>query len=174
MRYKRLVLGISTTSLAIVVGLGTGALPAAAAYPAGSAAGAAAPRVAASDPPDPALALAVAQWVTNGGEDDLKALAADFTALEDAANADDMSSISSSCEQLQTDVEAAQSYDPIPDQEAQHEWSTALADYARGATDCVAGAQTTNATLITKASTEITDGSTALSEVTTRLGEIAG
>lgn len=197
MRYRRLVLGVSTVTLAVFAGVGAVGSSASAASPSGVlprdmvARGASAPVVSApvvsapspavpgpaatgGNPPDPDLALKVAQWVTNGGEDNLKALAVDFKDLEDAANTDDLPTISSSCAQLQTDVEAAQSYDAIPDPEAQHNWSAALADYERGATDCVAGADTSNADLITKASTEITDGSTALNLVTTRLGQIAG
>jgi hypothetical protein len=132
------------------------------------------PASAAPKPPDPALALAVAQWVADGGEANLKTLAADFTDLESAANSNNLPSISTSCAQLQKDVEGAQSGDPIPDPEAQSAWSRALAQYERGATDCVAGADESNVDLITKASTEITSGSTDLDLVTTRLGEIAG
>jgi hypothetical protein len=176
MRYQRLVLGLSSVACAALIGVGT-AVPAAAMHSTtiDNGAGVSAPQaVASGSPPDPALALAVAQWVTKGGEDNLKTLAGDFKDLEDAANNNDMSAISDSCAQLQTDVEAAQAYDPIPDPQAQHNWSAALADYAKGATDCVAGADSSNADLITKASTEITDGSTELNQVTTRLGEIAG
>jgi len=156
-RSRRLLSAVAGMSLVGVALVGVAGAPAAAA-----------------DPPDPQLALAVAQWVTNGGATDLKSLGADFSALETAANTSDLAAISSSCAQLQSDVESAQSYDPIPDPEAQHNWSAALAEYARGATDCVAGADTSNDDLITRASTEIVTGSKDLDLVTARLEEIAG
>jgi hypothetical protein len=175
MRYQRLVLGVSSVALALFVGVGT-VNPAAAMPSAGDrGSGAAVPQVAASgSPPNPALALAVAQWVTKGGENNLKTLASDFKNLENAANTENLNAISASCTQLRKDVQSAQAYDPIPDAQAQHNWSAALTDYENGATDCVAGADTQNSTLITKASTEITDGSDQLNLVTTRLSEIAG
>lgn len=134
----------------------------------------AAPAVRATDPPDPKLVAAVAKWVTNGGGDDLNALGSDFSALEKAANANDLAQMSLGCQQLQTDVEAAQAHAPIPDKKAEAAWSLALAKYARGATDCAAGADTSNVTLIRKASNEIIDGSNDLDKVTARLNEIAG
>jgi hypothetical protein len=157
----RLSVGVASLMVATFAAVGGTALPAAAAG---------------GNPPDPALVLAVAKWVTNGGATDLKALAADFQSLETAANAGDMPSISKSCTQLQADVENAQAYDPIPDPKAQHDWADALAQYARGATDCVAGAgsPSPSADLITKASTEITTGSDDLNKVTARLNQIAG
>jgi hypothetical protein len=123
---------------------------------------------------DPSVTQAVAQWVTNGGADNLKKLAADFTDLETAANSNDLGAISTSCGQLRTDVEGAQAYDPIPDAQAQHDWSLALAQYERGATDCVAGADEADESLITKASTEIVAGTNELDLVTARLGAISG
>ena len=125
-------------------------------------------------PPDPALAQAVANWVTNGGETDLDALGSDFFALEDAANSSDLARMSAGCQQLRSDVGAAQQYDPIPDPQAQKAWAVALADYAQAATDCVAGADKSNMDLITKASKEITVGSVELDKVTARLNQIAG
>jgi hypothetical protein len=148
-------------------GVGTPAFAGPAVPPLGTATGG-------GSPPDPALALAVAQWVTNGGEDELKSLATDFKSLETAANSDDLPTISLSCSQLENDVENAQAYDPIPDPQAQHDWADALAQYARGATDCVDGANNSDVNLITQASTEITTGSKDLNLVTDRLNEIAG
>jgi hypothetical protein len=125
-------------------------------------------------PPDPALAVAVAKWVVNGGETELKALAGDFNNLVTAANSDDLPTISLSCSQLENDVASAQAYDPIPDPQAEHDWSDALEQYSRGATDCVDGANNSDANMITQASTEITNGSKDLDLVTKRLNEIAG
>ncbi len=170
MRYRRLLLGVSSVTLALFVGVGAAGSPALAT----SGVAVPAPAVTGGAPPDPALALKVAQWVTNGGEDSLKMLATDFKGLEDAASTNDLHSISTSCAALKKDVQAAQSYDAIPDAQAQHNWSAALADYEHGATDCVSGADSSNSDLITKASGEITDGSAQLNLVTTRLSEIAG
>ncbi len=125
-------------------------------------------------PTDPALAMAVAQWASGGGGDRLTMLADDFTELETAAEANNLPGISTSCTRLRTDVKSAQAYDPIPDAQAQHDWSLALAQYERGATDCVAGADEANQNLMTKASTEIVAGTNELDLVTARLGEISG
>jgi len=138
----------------------------------GTAASAAA--ASAGKPPDPALARAVAAWVSGGGESGLDALGSDFSTLEAAANASDLARMSAGCDRLRSDVEMAQQYEPIPDSQAQHDWALALASYARGATDCVAGADTSNANLMTRASSEITSGSAQLDKVTARLNEIAG
>jgi hypothetical protein len=157
---RRVTVGASSLALAALVAIGGTSLPA----------------VASSAPPNPALALAVAQWVTNGGETDLMTLAGDFDSLSTSADSGDMTAITGSCTRLQGDVETAQAYDPIPDPEAQHAWAAALTEYERGATDCVDGAGATmpNPDLITKASGEITAGSNDLNLVTSRLNQIAG
>jgi hypothetical protein len=170
---------VALTTFGLVGGLGSGAVASSPARlaPAASVelvAVATPPRPARSGPPDPALAEAVGAWVSNGGEADLRALGSDFKSLSTAANANDMGQMSASCARLQTDVEAAQQYDPIPDPRAQRDWTEALKQYARGATDCMAGADTVNPDLLTKASDEITAGSTSLNHVTTRLSQIAG
>jgi hypothetical protein len=125
-------------------------------------------------PPDPDTAQAVAKWVLNGGEKDLKALGADFGELEKAATANDLTGMSTSCKHLQRDVHASQDYDPIPDQEAQASWSAALDQYEKGAKDCISGADNVDSDLLIKASQEIIDGSADLQMVTARLKEISG
>jgi hypothetical protein len=129
---------------------------------------------ASATPPDPGTAKAVAKWVLNGGEDDLKALGTDFGELEKAANASDLKAMSTSCKHLQRDVRASQDYDPIPDKKAQTSWSAALNQYEQGAKDCIKGADSVNSDLLIKASQEIIDGSTDLQKVTARLKEISG
>jgi hypothetical protein len=168
LRGRALALGAALVAVATFGVLGVSGVAVAASAPTVTVSGA---RI---DPPDPALALAVARWVKGGGQADLTALGTDFSALEDAANANDLPQMSASCQQLHSDVEQAQKYKPIPDQKAQTFWANALAQYARGATDCIAGADGSNATLMTKASTEITAGSAQLDKVTARLAEIAG
>jgi hypothetical protein len=168
---RRAFVGASSLALAALVALvGTGEV----AF--GSGASGSAPDAVATGaaPPDPALAVAVAKWVVNGGEDELKALAADFDGLVKAADSDDLPTISLSCSQLENDVASAQAYDPIPDPQAEHNWANALEQYSRGATDCVDGANNSDASMITQASTEITNGSKDLDQVTKRLNEIAG
>jgi hypothetical protein len=180
---RRVTLGASSLALATLVAVGGTSLPALASADTARAgtvlsntgvAGTAG--VEAGTPPDPKLALAVAEWVANGGETDLTTLATDFKDLSTAADSEDMASIGDSCTQLQSDIESAQAYDPIPDPQAQQAWASALAEYARGATDCIAGAtaSTPDVNLITKASAEITTGSKDLDLVTTRLNAIAG
>jgi hypothetical protein len=125
-------------------------------------------------PPDPDTAKAVAKWVLNGGEADLRKLGTDFGELEKAANANDLHAMSTSCKHLQRDVNASQDYDPIPDKQAQASWAKALDLYEQGAKDCIKGADTANSDLLIKASKEIIDGSTDLQKVTARLKEISG
>lgn len=128
----------------------------------------------ADPPPDPAAAQAVARWVTGGGAADLKALGSDFTALEAAANAEDMPKMGAGCDALLVDVQAAQHHAPIPDAQAEKEWAAALNLYAQGAAHCSAGAKTQDFGLITQASDEIIKGSTNLDNVTARLKAISG
>ena len=125
-------------------------------------------------PPDPGTAHAVADWVLNGGETELKALGTEFGELAQAANASDLQAISLSCTHLQRDVQAAQDYDPIPDNTAHESWSAALDEYEHGAKDCVTGADNVDSDLLIKASQELIDGRKDLQDVTARLQEISG
>jgi hypothetical protein len=128
----------------------------------------------AADPPDPATAQAVAQWVTGSGAADLKALGADFTELEAAANAADMPRMGAGCDALLVDVQAAQAHEPIPDALAEKDWANALSLYEQGAADCAKGAKTQDFSLIADASDEIIKGSADLDNVTARLKIISG
>lgn len=170
---RRFAAGVAALALAATVAL-SGPAGAASGGVAGGASGGAADAVAGSASPDPAVALAVAQWVTGGGSTALKSLARDFKDLETAANANDLKAIGGSCTELSADVTTAQHYAPIPDATAERSWAAALAQYAQGATDCMSGAATTNVNLIAKSSNEIIAGSNDLNNVTKRLTEIAG
>lgn len=121
---------------------------------------------------DAALAAAVARWVAVGGEEDLATLGEDFTVLEQAASAGQLPVMGAGCRQLGIDVRAAQGHAPIPDARAERYWAAALARYARGAADCVAGTGTNDTGLMVKASNEIIEGSDDLDQVTNRLNEI--
>ncbi|HEU0238181.1 MAG TPA: hypothetical protein VFR11_02725 [Micromonosporaceae bacterium] len=133
-----------------------------------------APGTQTANPPDPALSGRVATWVSQGGEKQLTTLGTDFRSLEQAAESADLGSMRTNCVQLGKDVAGAQAYAPIPDASAQREWSAALAAYATGAKDCVAGATTSNVNMISTAADEMIAGSNHLDNVTQRLTEIAG
>jgi outer membrane murein-binding lipoprotein Lpp len=87
-------------------------------------------------PADPRVA--VAAWWTGGGQDRLSAISKDIDDSGAAAAASDISGLSAACASLQTDIEAAQAYEHVPDTLIQTDWSTTLAQYARSATDCIA------------------------------------
>ncbi|MFI2367624.1 hypothetical protein [Streptomyces sp. NPDC018833] len=48
--------------------------------------------------------------------------------------------IGPACQELLNNLAAAEAYDPIPDEDAQSSWSTALATLRNGASECTAGA----------------------------------
>jgi hypothetical protein len=87
-----------------------------------------------------------------------------------ATAANDITGLSAACTSLQTDVEAAQAYAPFPDTSAQIDWSTALAQAARSATDCKASTRNNpNADLMTQSNQELDSYTTALNKFTHRV-----
>lgn len=122
-------------------------------------------------------AAAVLQWWDGGGSGLADKLAGDFDELSAAANLSGSAqntAVHTACGHLQTDVEAAQAFKPIPDATAQAAWAKALALYARGATDCLSGTERVDATLVGRASDEIGQGNDALGQVTARIKELSG
>ncbi|NUR24778.1 MAG: hypothetical protein HOV83_02825 [Catenulispora sp.] len=128
--------------------------------------------VRAADPANPELAQAIADWYAQGGSKHLNALGKDFSAVAKAATATDIPGVSKACTSLGDDVEKAQKYRAMPDAEAQKHWSAALALYAKGADDCVDGADHVDAAKMNKSNTEITQGSKELNLTTERVKEI--
>lgn len=122
-----------------------------------------------------APARSVATWRDGGGAALVKAITEDFVAISFNAKSLNATTTHASCTKLQTDVEAAQAYQQIPDRQAQTAWAAALALYARAATDCVSG--TTggfNAALISKSGDELAQGNTQLEAVTARVRALGG
>lgn len=128
------------------------------------------PAAAASQAP-PAGAAVVA-WMGNGGQQRITAIGGDFNALHAAGQ--NTPAARRACASLQRDVESAQAYPPIPDLVAQPHWTAALADYARAATDCLAGVDTFNADLLARAATEMSAGNDEVDAVTARVKALAG
>jgi hypothetical protein len=119
-------------------------------------------------------AAAIVAWRDGGGLALMNRLIADFSDAGNAGQNADVAGLNAACKHLQTDVEAAQAYKPIPDPQAQTAWAAALAYFARSATDCVSGTDNLDVGLITKASNEMTQGSTQLRLVTTRIRQLSG
>lgn len=84
-----------------------------------------------------------------------------------------VTAVGKDCQQLVTDVTAAQAGDPIPDKQAQLSWSSALGHLHQGASDCAAGAASNDADQVSKGATEISEGTTDLAAVTSRISELA-
>jgi hypothetical protein len=113
---------------------------------------------------------AISAWWTGGGLDRNSAIGKDFRDMGTATAANDITGLSAACTSLQTDVEAAQAYAPFPDTSAQTDWSTALAQAARAATDCKAPTRNNpNADLMTQSSQELDSYTTALNKFTHRV-----
>lgn len=117
---------------------------------------------------------AVAAWARSGGQGHVNNLLADFNDLQTAAQAADPPQVRAVCVRLQGHVEAAQAYTPIPDGTAQAAWSAALAQYARAATDCIAGIDAGDSDLITRSGQELTAGTTQIRVVSDRMKALAG
>jgi hypothetical protein len=129
----------------------------------------AAPRTTAAQP-----ATTVVAWYNGGGRDLMHAMSGDADDLVTATGKTDVDGVRAACESLQKHVEAAQAYDQFPDPEGQKSWAAMLASYARSATDCVGGVDTTSADLLTKAGREMADGNTAAEKLLARIRALGG
>lgn len=124
--------------------------------------------------PTQSLRAAILAWWSAGGHDRAQKLADDFSQLQAATGSgNQIAAVHQACTHLQTDVESAQAYGQIPDAAAQTSWAKALALFARGAADCLAGTEQVDAALITKAGNEISQGSDAMNQVTARIGQLS-
>jgi hypothetical protein len=119
-------------------------------------------------------AATIARWWQDGGKDRAQAIRADFTAMGTAADNSDFRAVRAACAAAQRHIAAAQAYAPIPDSQAQQHWTAALAAYARGVSDCMAGVKALDAGAITRAGDEVAAGNADLAKVTGRLHEPAG
>jgi hypothetical protein len=113
--------------------------------------------------------VAISGWYTGGGQTHLNAITDDLGAAHTAAAGGNVPALNTACTSLQGDIEAAQPYPAVPDPQAQADWSTGLAQYARAATDCVAGISTLAPNLINQGVQEMNAGSVAIQAATTRI-----
>jgi hypothetical protein len=115
------------------------------------------------------VAVAIVAWVKGGGQDRVDAMSSDFNNIATASAAADSPAVNAACVSLRSHVEKTQAYAPVPDTEVQSDWSTALAQAARSATDCIAGTDTLNASLISRSGQELRATTAAIVAMTTRL-----
>jgi hypothetical protein len=106
--------------------------------------------------------VAISGWYTGGGQTHLNAITDDLGAAHTAAAGGNVPALNTACTSLQGDIEAAQPYPAVPDPQAQADWSTGLAQYARAAPDCVAGISTLAPNLINQGVQEMNAGSVAI------------
>jgi hypothetical protein len=117
---------------------------------------------------------AVLAWWTGGGQDRTAAMSKDFTDMGTAGTASDIAGLRVVCTSLQAHVESARSYASIPDTLAQTDWSTALAQAARAATDCIVSTRDLDADLLTQASNELHVATIAFDRCIDRLKVLRG
>jgi hypothetical protein len=113
-------------------------------------------------------------WSRNGAEALNNALRGDAAALDRASVSQDFPAAQTACESLQRDVEAFQTYGPSPDSEHKMLLAEALAQLARGATDCVAGLTANSGELTSKADAELHVGWSMFEQATARAKTISG
>lgn len=119
------------------------------------------------------VALSPAAWRDGGGQDLVQRLNADFVEIYNAGNQGDDADMNTACRQLRTDVQAAQAYKEIPDQQAQTAWAQALASFAAGATDCMEGTDPSDPVLLKKAAYEMALGTAQLLRCASRMQELS-
>lgn len=140
------VAGIGAGSYILVRGLGETARPAAQPSPPG-------PTLVTAATPASTIKTDIAVWLATGGQQILDSLMNDFNAFQGYSDTD-LSQLRSGCVAIQKDVEAAQAYRAVPDQEAQSAWSEMLAADARAATDCIAGVDAHSTVVVRRATDE--------------------
>ncbi len=141
----------------------------AAAQPTALAAATAAP---VSTPTAPSVAQQVSDWWTGGGQADEQRISGDFTTIGNDSS-QDPDAVGSDCTTLAKDVSNAQGHPAVPDPTAEQHWSSALADYRAGASDCLTGVADSDTALVTQAASEISQGNTELAAATSRIEQIA-
>lgn len=120
------------------------------------------------------IKAAIATWYNSGGGTRITAISADSKSASGSSSGLDIATLRTACTALQHDVESAQAYAPIPDAKMQSAWSSALAQYARAAGDCIAGIDSMDATVVSRAGSELTAASGFMDQATTRAQELNG
>jgi hypothetical protein len=123
------------------------------------------------------LKVALLAWLTGGGPDHVPAIIKDVQEMVAADAAPDIPGMNAACRSLQTDVEAAQAYNAsVPDTMLQNDWSSALAQEARAATDCTAATRNGNldSDLLNQSNREFDAATATWSKYNARLNALVG
>jgi hypothetical protein len=112
--------------------------------------------------------VAISGWYTGGGQTHLNAITDDLGAAHTAAAGGNVPALNTACTSLQAISKPPNLTPPFPTRK-QADWSTGLAQYARAATDCVAGISTLAPNLINQGVQEMNAGSVAIQAATTRI-----
>lgn len=102
-------------------------------------------------------------------ESDATVIDKDTTAISNAAQAEDFPAARAACLSLVADAHTLQADSPVPDATLNNLWQTALDDYSKSGTECMAGIDTNDPTMLKQA---ITDMGGAISAVDQLTGQI--
>jgi hypothetical protein len=103
-------------------------------------------------------------WFVDGGHAELTRLTAAIIGVGQAPNT--FAALGAACAKLAAAVASAQAGPPVPDAAAQASFTSALAEYAKSAADCQAGASSHDVALINKAAAATSAGTTDLQRFT--------
>lgn len=117
--------------------------------------------------------VSVPAWYAAGGADLTTKLGADLAAIGADAASSDSATLKTHCDALATDTGAATNYPPIPDQQAQQHWKTALDSLTAGSRDCSKSATTGDANLLATADQEIKTAGAEMAKVTARVNTLS-
>ena len=115
-----------------------------------------------------------AHWLTQGGQAAITQISTDLKAMGAATNP---SAMGEACAAFKTNLKAAQGLGPIPDPEAQRNWSTAVTAALGGADACMgtnsATVDSVRQEFLTRMEDDLTEADVAFSKVRARLLELA-
>lgn len=97
----------------------------------------------------------------------LQTLSNDFSQLGTDGKNQDSVAVGNDCSTINTDVKTAQGFPAIPDAQAASDFSTALAYFQTGASDCVTAVNNTDGPGLTKASNEMSQGNDKMTATAT-------
>lgn len=91
------------------------------------------------------------------------------TAADEPTPTQQIAAVGSACSTFRSDIEKAQAYAPMPIPSLEKDWAAALAEYARGTTDCLAGVNNLDTNLIVQAASEISAGTNDLNSLSSQI-----
>jgi hypothetical protein len=125
-------------------------------------------------PATTSVTSAIHDWYINAVKDLLTPIGNDAVDMANASNKGDLVGMRTACTSMQTHVKAAQAYAAAPDAEAQADWTAGLAQFARAATDCIAGVDADNNALILRTVNEIQTATGDLDKAMARIKQLIG